>query len=123
MSQANSAPVPYAYKARVTRVVDGDTVVVNIDLGLNVWKHGIHVRLLGVNAPELNTPIGLRCQAYAQELLVWDWRKTLEDALIIRTYKDKGDKYGRLLGELWVNGRNVNLDIQRFVDAELEVKK
>ena len=43
----------YTYKASVTRVVDGDTVIVDIDLGFGVWLREQSVRLAKINAPEM----------------------------------------------------------------------
>ena len=47
--------MPYEYHARVTQVVDGDTIVVDIDLGFNVVLSDQSVRLLGVDTPESRT--------------------------------------------------------------------
>ena len=43
----------YLYKATVTEVYDGDTITVDIDLGLNVWLKDQTLRLLGIDTPEL----------------------------------------------------------------------
>ncbi len=45
----------YEYKAVVTRVVDGDTVDVDIDLGFNVWLKKQRIRLYGLDTPESRT--------------------------------------------------------------------
>ncbi len=42
----------FEYQARVARVVDGDTIVLDVDLGFGVWLHQQNFRLLGVNARE-----------------------------------------------------------------------
>tara|TARA_R110000850_G_scaffold161286_3_gene285861 strand:+ start:1015 stop:1458 length:444 start_codon:yes stop_codon:yes gene_type:complete len=42
----------YQYKAEIVRVIDGDTVVANIDLGFNVWRRDEHLRLHGIDTPE-----------------------------------------------------------------------
>ncbi len=43
----------YQYKAKIVRVIDGDTYEIDIDLGLSVWVRGERVRLYGVNTPEV----------------------------------------------------------------------
>ena len=45
----------YEYKCKVIRVVDGDTVDVNIDLGFGVWLHKERVRIQGIDTPESRT--------------------------------------------------------------------
>jgi len=46
---------PFVYNCTVDRVVDGDTVDVNIDLGFNTWLMKRRVRLMGVDTPECRT--------------------------------------------------------------------
>ena len=41
----------YTCKAKIVRVIDGDTVVADIDLGFRTWLHGEHLRLYGIDAP------------------------------------------------------------------------
>lgn len=55
--------------ARVLRVVDGDTVVLDIDLGWRVWRHDEHVRVAGLWCPELREPGGRKAKEYASWLL------------------------------------------------------
>lgn len=43
----------YEYRADICRVVDGDTVDADIDLGFNVWLHNERLRFYGIDAPEL----------------------------------------------------------------------
>lgn len=50
--------VPYTYRATVQSVHDGDTITVDVDLGLGVWRRGQRVRLDGINARELGVPGG-----------------------------------------------------------------
>ena len=45
----------YTYRAEIVRVVDGDTVDINIDLGFGVWLNDERVRLAGVDTPESRT--------------------------------------------------------------------
>lgn len=98
----------YVYRMKVVRVIDGDTVVVDIDLGFTIHLADNHVRLIGVAAPEITRPkdaaekeAGLRAKAHLEELLQGK-------EFLIETYKDSLDAWGRSLGYLWVDGRDVN---------------
>lgn len=98
---------PYVYAARIVRVYDGDTVFVDIDLGLQVWMHDQAIRLWGVNAPEV------RGVERPQGLASRDWLRGRLDGvdLWIRTYKDRQGKYGRWLAELFDGDENINASL------------
>lgn len=89
----------YQYKAIVTAVYDGDTCTVDIDLGLHTWVRGEKIRLIRINAPEL------RGRERPKDLLSRDFLKELiqDKEIIIETFKDKKEKLGRYLGEIWLN--------------------
>lgn len=98
----------YHYRARVVAVHDGDTCTVDIDLGLTMWKHGEVVRLARINAPEL---AGASARAGAKSR---DHLKSLIEGkeIVLATIRDKREKYGRYLGELWidVDGAQINVN-------------
>lgn len=83
----------YEYNARVIRVVDGDTVWLDVDLGCDVHVQ-MDIRLYGINAPEMSTNEGKVAKAFVE-----DWLEA-RPALILHTIKDKREKYGRYLGIL-----------------------
>lgn len=91
----------YCYLATVLSVTDGDTVVLQIDLGFRA-SFVTPVRLFGVNAPELfsggpeERRRGAAAKAFLQTLLA-DCGNTVH----IRTHKDSRDKYGRYLAQLF----------------------
>lgn len=94
----------YRYKAVVTDVYDGDTITVDIDLGLGAWMRGQRIRLYGINAPEL------RGEEREEGIVARDW---LQDTVLgreveLRTHKDKTGKFGRWLAEVFLDGRNIN---------------
>ncbi len=66
----------YEYKATIVKVVDGDTVDVDIDLGFDTWLHNQRIRLYGIDTPECRTrnkkekAHGLLAKAYVQKALV-----------------------------------------------------
>lgn len=47
----------YEYKAIVKRIIDGDTIVFDIDLGFSAWIHDEHFRLAGIDTPELKSKV------------------------------------------------------------------
>lgn len=81
--------------AGVVRVIDGDTILVEADLG---WHVAIKtaVRVDGINAPELKTPEGLAAKKYAQGLLPVGTPVSLLSKELLGAF----DKYGRVLADL-----------------------
>ena len=103
----------FYYKVEVLRIVDGDTVDVRIDLGFDVW-HKCRVRLLGINAPESRTR---NLEEKARGLAAKQWlidRLEFHD-VEMQSY-GKG-KYGRILGELYVDGVNINKEMVKVGHA------
>ena len=91
----------YQYKAKLIKVVDGDTVDALIDCGFSTFKKE-RVRLHGINAPESRTrdkeekKRGLAAKARLKELI-----KEGKNQFLVETSIDKKGKYGRLLGKLF----------------------
>jgi len=102
----------YEYKVKkVHDVYDGDTCTLDIDLGLRTMRYKEKVRLYKINTPELR---GVDEEEKQRGLEARDWlRDRLDDAdeIIIKTYKDKEGMYGRLLGELFADGVNLNQEM------------
>lgn len=90
-------PFLYHYRATILKVVDGDTVYVQIDLGIETYRK-LRCRLLGINAPELGDPGGIEAKNYLALLL------PAGSEVAVRTIKDRVEKYGRYLVEIWVEG-------------------
>jgi len=90
----------YQYKATVLKIVDGDTLHLEVDLGFDV-KRRDSFRLEGINAPEISTAEGIASKEWLTERLT-------QGVLIITTHKDKREKYGRYLATLWIDKINVN---------------
>jgi micrococcal nuclease len=81
----------WTYPAVVVRVVDGDTVRLNLDLGLHIWRTD-NCRIAGINAPETSTPAGTAAAAYAAKLL--------PAGAAVTFASERLEKYGRPLGRL-----------------------
>lgn len=101
----------YEYRVKkVTGVVDGDTIDVDIDLGFNV-SFSQRVRLAGIDTPESRTK-DLNEKRLGLEVKEW-LKSKLKDAeeVIIKTEKpDSSEKYGRILGWLYVKGIEKSLN-------------
>lgn len=76
------------YQCKLVRVVDGDTMDVTVDLGFEVYIR-VRIRLMGVNAPEMDTTAGRRVKAAVNE-----WFGDLNRIHLLRSFSAK-DKYGR----------------------------
>ena len=100
----------YEYNVSITKVVDGDTVDVDIDLGFGMSYKKQRVRLMGIDTPESRTRdlveklFGKASKKHLKELLS-------EGNISLRSH-DKG-KFGRILGELFVNDISIN---QKMID-------
>ena len=107
---------PYVYRVKsVNRVVDGDTIDVDIDLGFNV-SLAKRVRLASIDTPESRTK-DLVEKAYGIQSKEWLKRK-LEFAnnIIIKTeLPDSTEKYGRILGYLYIDEDSKSLN-QSMID-------
>ena len=98
----------YEYKCKMVKVVDGDTVDVDIDLGFGVWMRDQRIRLYGIDTPESRTSDDQeKVYGLAAKDFVVKW--TNAGDLSLRTFKDDRGKFGRILGEIWYGGEhNVN---------------
>lgn len=106
----------YTYKARVVKVVDGDTVDVVIDLGFDI-HYACRVRLYGINTPESRTKdLAEKARGLASKSYVQDWVDGSSDTYL-KTFKDATGKYGRVLGVLYADAdMTVSLNDQ-LIDA------
>ena len=105
------------YVRKVEGVVDGDTIDVLIDLGFDILFSS-RVRLAGIDTPESRTKdlkekaLGLESKEYL--------KKALKDAksVVIKTEKmDSSEKYGRILGWVYINGDTISLNDMMINDG------
>ena len=104
MAVARLGGVTYEYKATVVKVYDGDTITVDFDLGFGITLKKQTIRLLGINTPEVRGPE--RADGILSRNALR--HRILDKQVIIRTSKDKKGKYGRWLGEVFVEDENIN---------------
>ncbi len=109
---------PYIYRIRsVHKIVDGDTIDADIDLGFDISLTK-RIRLAGVDTPESRTT-DAREKTLGLESKEW-LKKKLDGAkdIIIRTeLPDSTEKYGRIIGHLFVNGQEVSLNNQMITEG------
>ena len=86
----------YEYRATLRKVVDGDTLRLDVDLGWGVWVRNQSVRLHGVDTPERGQPGWAEATQFVK-----DWMGNLNAPLTIQTTKDHTGKYGRMLVAVW----------------------
>jgi len=107
---------PYWYKAKLIRVVDGDTVDLEVSLGFNAYLKE-RFRVAGVNTPEIfgvkkNTEsymLGIKAKQFAEDFLE-------NGDILIRTEKDKKGKYGRYIAHIYIEDKNLS---NSLIDAGL----
>jgi micrococcal nuclease len=101
----------YEYRATVVSVYDADTVRLDVDLGFNTWVRNWPFRLNGIDAPELGTPAGRAARDYLRSLCPPGAQLTAI------TIKDRAEKYGRMLADLYHADDPVNSINQDLIDA------
>lgn len=97
-------PDLYTYRAHIAAVYDGDTVTAVVDLGFHILQK-MTLRLYGIDTPELRgeeRPQGIVARDRLRELI-------LHKDVMIRTYRDKREKYGRYLATIYIDGVDVNV--------------
>lgn len=120
--KATSEPVPprasawpYVRDAELLDVIDGDTLRLRIDLGWRVYIDG-EIRVLGVNAPEMNTPQGVNARLFVIDL----FRTTGNTMVVTSKRRDPDRSFARYLADVTLaDGRDL---AQTVIDAGHGVK-
>ena len=100
----------WTYRAKVIRVVDGDTVDVDIDLGFGIWQKNERVRIMGIDTPESRTrdkvekKFGLASKAKLKSLL---GKTGVLKTQVNKNGEDMKGKFGRILGDFQVGAKMV----------------
>ena len=95
----------YEYRCNIIKVVDGDTVDVDIDLGFGVWLKDERVRIMGIDTPESRTSdktekiFGLASKAKLKSLL---GKTGILKTQVNKNGEDMKGKFGRILGDFVV---------------------
>lgn len=94
----------YQYKAIIRKVIDGDTLEIDIDLGLSTWIKNEKIRLYGINTPEVfgvkrGSPeweVGNKASEFVKRIATEGLEATIE------TFKDRKEKFGRYLAIVYI---------------------
>ena len=97
---------PFCYRAKVVRVVDGDTMILDIDLGFDVVLKNQSVRLYKVDTPECRTRNLKEKAAGKLAKSIVDNFVDVGDSVIVKTKLDGKSKFGRLLGIIVTTDNN-----------------
>lgn len=109
----------YEYKVKIRRIVDGDTVDVDIDLGFDMILSKQRIRLYGIDTPESRTRD--KEEKFYGKLSAKFLKEQCKNSseIFLKTYLDKKGKFGRILGELIVEGVNINkMMIEKYMAVE-----
>ena len=104
----------YEYRAKLIKVVDGDTVDVDIDLGFGVWLKDERVRIMGIDTPESRTSdkvekvFGLASKERLKELL---GKECILKTFAAKNGEDMKGKFGRILGDFIAEDGRLVTDI------------
>lgn len=107
----------YRYAAIITRVIDGDTLQADIDLGFSTWIRSVSIRIRGINCPEMSTPNGLVAKRFTEDALLNKANGTtgpaqvVVDTVKVDKYGGRWDAYvwlpdGRSLGDMLLQSGN-----------------
>ena len=100
----------WTYRCKLRRVVDGDTVDVDIDLGFGIWQMNERVRIMGIDTPESRTrdkiekKFGLAAKAKLKSLL---GPNPVLQTTISKKGEDMKGKFGRVLGDFLQDDKSV----------------
>jgi micrococcal nuclease len=109
---------PYIYRIReIHKVVDGDTIDADIDLGFDISLTK-RIRLAGIDTPESRTSDANE-KKYGLESKEWLKKRceNAKDILIKTELPDSTEKYGRIIGHLFINGEETSLNNQMIVEG------
>ena len=101
----------WEYRAKVKRVIDGDTVDVDVDLGFGIWQNNERVRIMGIDTPESRTrnkiekKFGLAAKERLKSLL---GKTTVLQTTINKKGVDMKGKFGRVLGDFLLKNKKIS---------------
>jgi endonuclease YncB( thermonuclease family) len=100
---------PWTVLATVVRVIDGDTVVVDLDLGWRVYRNREHIRVFGIYAPERGTKEAIEATLYA--------RTFLRSGAQVKVVSEAKPSFERTVGRILVDVAGIEWD---FADLMVE---
>ena len=108
----------HEYKAKITKIIDGDTIRCDIDLGFDIVMANQTIRLFGIDTPESRTrDLEEKFYGNVSKQFLNDYCPK-GSYITLRTHLDKKGKFGRILGEIIVNRVNLN---EQMIEENLAV--
>jgi len=104
MMSMNKTKTLYHYALRNIRVVDGDTLEADIDLGFGVALTAIKIRVAKIDCPEMSTEAGVTAKGFTKN---WVDSKVDTVQVVVSVKNHKKDKYGRILGSVSADGEDL----------------
>lgn len=104
MISMNKISTLYHYVLKNVRVVDGDTLEADIDLGFGVALTAIKIRLAKIDCPEMSTEAGVIAKGFTEN---WVNSKLNTVQIVVSVKNHKKDKYGRILGSVAADGEDL----------------
>lgn len=104
----------YVYRAVPVRVVDGDTVDLDVDLGFQVYRRE-RIRLAGIDAPEMRGPERPRGVEAREALIGMMWDGMKPRNVTLWTMRDRRGKFGRYIGVLFVTVNGESIDLNKWM--------
>ncbi len=104
--RSEDAPEPgYVFWAKFVRIVDGDTVAMDLDLGFGVWVHNQSLVLLDAGGADRDAEARSKDNARIAKL-----RELVEDGtdFVVRTTRDRDAQPPRYFAEIWIDGESLN---------------
>ena len=89
----------YRYRAELNRMIDGDTYILDVDLGFRVYA-ALTIRLHGYSCPELREPNGPEAMLFAQAALM------VSDSIVVESYRDQ-QSFARWVADVYVDGEHL----------------
>jgi len=102
---ATPRPAAHSYPCKLAQIVDGNTVILHVDLGFNTWMRDLTIHLAGVVAPRKGAQ-------GADDLTALLKRETEDRELVLETTPEDRGSFNRWFGVLYAEGENVNARLQ-----------
>jgi len=109
--RAEDPPEPnYVFWAKLVRIVDGNNLAMDLDLGFGVWVHNQTLTLLDPDNTVLSDPGKEKNMERVKKI-----REVLDEGtdIVVRTIRDKDARPPRYFAEIWVDGVNLNENLKK----------